>query len=121
MSSLSVVPPSEPREVAVLMDRVRLHRRAVIGITLAGTLAMAAVAFLLPNMYRAQATLLPPAQEESGLGIVNLLRGIGVPGVNVPTRVATADVFLAVLKSRRVGEEMVQRFNLRERYKQKYV
>jgi uncharacterized protein involved in exopolysaccharide biosynthesis len=60
--------------------------------------------------------LLPPSEEDTGVGLSSLLKGIGVPGVKVPTQSEPADVFVAILKSRRVNEEIVRRFNLRSLY-----
>jgi uncharacterized protein involved in exopolysaccharide biosynthesis len=79
------------------------------------------IAFLLPPWYQAEAALLPPGEEETGLGISTLLRGMSVPGVKLPTQVTPADVFIAVLKSRRINQEIVERFGLKKVYKSRYM
>lgn len=106
-------------ELAAVWDRVRSHARTIALVVGAATVLTGAVAFVLPQWYRATASLLPPSEEESGFGIANLLKGIGVPGVKVPTQAAPADVFVAVLSSRRVNEEIVKRFDLQRRYKRR--
>jgi hypothetical protein len=73
----------------------------------------------MPPWFRAQASLLPPSEEESTLGIASLLKGIGVPGVKVPTQTTPSDVFVAILESRRINEEMVRRFDLMRVYKKR--
>lgn len=106
-------------ELSVLWDRIWSARRTIGTLVVAACLLVAGISFILPPWYRAESSLLPPSEEESGLGLVSLLKGIGVPGVKVPTQAAPADVFLAILESRRLAEEMAERFNLRERYKKK--
>ena len=103
-----------------LWNRVWARRGAIASIVLAGTLAVGVVAFLLPPWYRASAELLPPTEEEGGLGLATLLRGVGVPGVKIPTEISLADVFIVVLGSQRVGTQMVERFDLKKLYKCKY-
>lgn len=102
-------------ELSRLWDRVYAHRRAILWLVLVSTVIVGAIAFLLPTWYRAEASLLPPSEELS-FGVGNLLKGIGVPGVKVPTQATPAEVFLAILESRRVSEEMVRRFDLQRRY-----
>src|SRR4029077_19076429 len=74
----------------------------------------------LPPWYRAQTSLLPPSEEESGFGIASLFRGIGVPGIKIPTQATPAEVFEAVLQSRRVNDEIVRQFDLRTLYHKKF-
>jgi uncharacterized protein involved in exopolysaccharide biosynthesis len=106
-------------ELGAVWDRVRTRLRTIALVVGAATALTAGVAMLLPQWYRATASLLPPSEEESGFGIANLLKGIGVPGVKVPTQATPADVFVAVLSSRRVNEEVVRRFELQKRYRRK--
>ena len=100
-------------------QRILARRRQIFTLTLLSTLAVAGVAFLLPNWYKANAELLPPSEEDSAFGLASLLKGIAVPGIKLPTQVTPADVFKVVLESRRVGEEMVNRFDLKRLYKKK--
>jgi tyrosine-protein kinase Etk/Wzc len=107
-------------ELGRLWDRVHARRRAILWLVIVSTVIVGAVAFLLPSWYRAEASLLPPGDEAS-FGLGNLLKGIGVPGVKVPTQATPADVFLAILESRRASEEMVQRFDLKRRYHKRFM
>jgi uncharacterized protein involved in exopolysaccharide biosynthesis len=108
-------------ELASVWDRLWAARIRVLQWVLAATVLTAIVAFLLPTWYRAEATLLPPSEEESGMNLSSLLRGIGVAGVKVPTQAAPADVFVAILESRRLNEEIVNRFDLKKIYRRKLV
>jgi uncharacterized protein involved in exopolysaccharide biosynthesis len=104
-----------------LMNRLWRRRRLIGGTVIVATLLTALAAFLLPPWFRAQASLLPPAEEESGLGLARLLRGVAVPGVTIPGQATLADVFLAVLESRRINEEVVKRFDLKNLYRRRLV
>ena len=103
-------------DLAGLWDRIKAQRRTIGGLVGVATLVTLIVALLLPPWYRAQAVLLPPSEEQSGFGISNLLRGLAVPGVRVPTEATPADVFVAILESRTIGEQVVRRFDLQRRY-----
>lgn len=92
-----------------------------MALVISTTLIAGVVAFILPPWYRAEAELLPPSEEDSGFSLASLLRGIAVPGVRVPTAVTPADVFIVVLQSRRVNDQVVKRFDLMKRYKKKYM
>ena len=107
-------------ELSTLVQRTWAYRRPIGILVLAATLVTAVVAFRLPPWYRATGTLLPPGEEETGFGIARLLKGMSVPGFKVPTQATPADVFLAVLESRRISREIVDRFDLKRRYQKKF-
>src|SRR5262245_55137926 len=115
--------PPEPEEqtldLGALWQRLRRRWRRIAAITGSAAVLSVLLALLMPSWYRASASLLPPGDEDSAFGLSSLLKGIGVPGVKVPTQSQPADVFVAILKSRRVNEEVVRRFDLRTRYKKK--
>lgn len=106
-------------ELGVLLDRVGAQRRVIFWTTLLSALTVGVIAWFMPPWYRAQASLLPPSEGDSGFGFASMLKGIGVPGIKVPTEAAPADVFVAVLESRRIGGEIVRRFNLQAIYKKR--
>ena len=114
---------SSERVIAIgeLWQRVWARRRGVALLVLAATVVTTVIAFVLPPWYQAQASLLPPSEEETGIGIASLFRGIGVPGIKIPTTATPAEVFQAILESRRVNEEVVRRFDLLHRYKRHFV
>lgn len=108
-------------EVSNVWTQVWAHRRPVMIMTLAGTAIALIVAFLLPPWYKATGSLLPPSEEDTSFSVTRLLRGVAVPGVSLPTQASPADVFLAILESRRVNAAIVERFDLKKRYKKKYM
>ena len=103
-----------------LWDRVWVRRLSILAWALGAAVVVAVIAFLMPNWYRADVELLPPTEEDSGVGIASLLRGVGVPGVKIPTEVSPAEVFMVILKSRRINEQMVSRFDLKKLYKRRF-
>jgi uncharacterized protein involved in exopolysaccharide biosynthesis len=108
-------------ELAPLWARVWSRRRLIAATALGSALIMVVVSLVVPKWYRAEAALLPPSEEESGLKLTSLLRGIGVPGLKVPTQASPADVFIAIMESRTVSHEMAERFDLKQRYKEKHL
>ncbi len=106
-------------ELATLWDRVWARRRTIGMAVGAVTALTVVVALLLPPWYRAQAVLLPPSEEQSGFGIASLVRGLAMPGVRIPTEATPADVFIAILESRTVSQQVVERFELQKRYRKK--
>ncbi len=106
-------------ELKPLWERIWSRRLSIVSLTVAGALVGLVLAFVLPPWYRAEAVLLPPSESETGFGLVSLLRGIAVPGITIPTQATPADVFLAVLGSRTLNEDVVRRFDLQHRYHRK--
>jgi len=80
------------------------------------TIITAVIVFLLPSWYRAEAVLLPPSDNDSGFGPASLLHAIAVPGISIPSPSTGAEVFIAILESRTVGEQVVREFNLQALY-----
>lgn len=105
----------------VFWDRVSARRLAITWLVLISTTLVGIVAWLLPPWYRAQASLLPPSEDEGSVGFATLLKGVGVPGIRVPTQASPADVYIAVLASRRINEEIVRRFELQRLYKRHFL
>ncbi|HOT98414.1 MAG TPA: Wzz/FepE/Etk N-terminal domain-containing protein [bacterium] len=83
--------------------RWRIVRNTVL--VAAGALLLA---FLLPRRYVAVTTLLPPPEQQSS-AMAGLLSDIKVPGIALPEQSTTSDIFLEMLRSRSVGERVLQR------------
>ena len=103
----------------VMLSRLWAYRRPIAMFVAVATLLTAVVAVLTPSWYQASATLLPPTEEDSSFGIARLLKGVAVPGIKIPTQATPADVFIAVLDSRRLREELINRYDLKKEYKLK--
>jgi uncharacterized protein involved in exopolysaccharide biosynthesis len=107
--------------ISPLWNRVWARRQSILLLVLVATLVTGVAAFLLPVWYRADAELLPPTDDESGLSLGGLLRGVAVSGVKIPNEVTPVEVFAVILKSRTINQQMVDRFQLRALYKKRFM
>jgi uncharacterized protein involved in exopolysaccharide biosynthesis len=97
--------------------RVVVKRKWLLGTIVVGAFVISLiVSFLLPKIYAATTSILPPQQEGSssfgaGLagklpeGLINLAGGLG-------TMKSPADVWVGILKSQTIKEATIDRFNL---------
>jgi len=108
---------NEPDMIEVLLVLAREKKR-ILQITVAAALLATIVAFLLPKMYTATATLLPPQQKQSTLnlmlGQLGALAGLG--GASDLGLKNPADLFVAMLRSRTIEDNLINRFDLRKVY-----
>ncbi|HEV2620168.1 MAG TPA: Wzz/FepE/Etk N-terminal domain-containing protein [Acidobacteriaceae bacterium] len=110
--------PGEEKEdeidVAALVQTLRGGKRTIIRATAAGFAVATILAFMLPPRYTSSTSFVPPglnggssmasalAGQLSALGGGELLGGIKNPG----------DLYVGMLKSRSIKEELVKRFDL---------
>ncbi len=89
----------------------------ILSMTFAGALVMTVVAFLLPPMYTATASIMPPQQQQSAasalLGQLGPLASAAGGGLGFKT---PADIYVAILGSRTIADDLIQSFNLRQLY-----
>ena len=92
---------------------------SILGITLAGGLIMAVAAFLLPPMYTATASIMPPQQQQSTaaalLGQLGPIAAVAGSNLGIKT---PADLYIGILGSRTIADDLVQTFELRRLYDQ---
>lgn len=121
----SVPKPAYDDEVSLLdYWRVIWKRRWVIGgLFSAAVLTAMVVSFQMPKIYESTATLLPSLDSKEGGGLGALLSAGGAAqslGISMPGAPATpTDLFVAMLKSRIMADEVIKRFNLKELYEAK--
>jgi tyrosine-protein kinase Etk/Wzc len=107
--------------IIVLAER----KQIIFKITIAFALIAGIISLLLPKMYTATVTLLPPQQGSSmsaalasqlgSLGGMAALAGGGL-GLKNPN-----DMYVAMLKSNTVEDAMIQHYGLMQEYKKKYL
>lgn len=96
-------------------QRQFLFRRAVIALA-----ASTIIAFLIPVRYTSTTRLMPP--DQAGQGITSMLAAVGkatgdIGGVSGLLGLkTTGDLFVGVLQSRSVADELVNKFDLRKVY-----
>jgi tyrosine-protein kinase Etk/Wzc len=118
-----------PEDEVNLLDywRVLVKRRKMIGVLcLSAVLIALVVSLLMPKIYESTATLLPQleSKEAGGLGALLAATGAGGAaqglGISLPGMSATpTDIFVAMLKSRIMADEVIKKFNLMELYDKK--
>ena len=93
------------------------YKNTIIAVTLAAAILAAIISLLLPKMYTATATILPPQQNQSAataltgqIGVLSALSGADL-GLKNPS-----DLFVALLKSRSIQDGIVDQFDLRRVY-----
>src|SRR3954451_14016639 len=101
---------------------VLLKHRFLIGATAACITCAGGVAcFMLPPVYSAEASILPPQQPQSSLaafasGALGGLAGVGGVGASLGLK-NPADLYIGILKSRTIAESTIDQFDLRRTYK----
>lgn len=107
-------------------DVLTEHRRLIGGLCLAGMLATLSISLLLPNVYESTASILPQLDSKEMGTLATLLAspaaggmaqnlGLGLPAM--PT--TPTDVFVSIVKSRVMADEVIGRFKLMDRYREK--
>ena len=102
------------------------RRKAIIAFCTVVVLATLGWSFMLPKIFESTATLLPQLESNDGLGLGALLASGGAGtaaqtlGISLPGAPATpTDVFLAMLKSRIMADDVIRQFNLMDRFDNK--
>ena len=89
----------------------------ILKVTLAAALLAVIVAMLLPKMYTATTTVLPPQQNQSTamamLGQLGAIAGLGSADLGLKN---PDDLFVAMLGSRTIEDRLIDRFDLRRVY-----
>jgi len=98
------------------------HKRIVLGVPFAAAVAAAGISLLLPNVYIGTARIMPPQQSASAAsallgqlgvfsgGLTGAVAGLGLRSPN--------DLYVGMLKSRTVADDLVARFDLKKVYRQ---
>src|SRR5271165_1414955 len=111
--------PAKPDIIEVLLVLAR-EKRPILLFTVGVAVLATIVSFLLPKIYTATTTILPPQQKQSALtsmlGQIGALAGLGASDLGLKN---PADVFVAMLTSRTIEDNLINRFDLRKAYRVK--
>jgi capsule polysaccharide export protein KpsE/RkpR len=121
---LILAPEEEPGGKGKTVARLSLlwdHRRLLLRCAAIGLVASTLIAFLIPVRYTATTQLMPPDQAGQGMASmlaalsksVGDLGGIGTELLGLKT---TGDMFVGVLHSRTVADDLINKFDLRKVY-----
>ena len=111
---------SRPIARTTVAEIMEAHWRLIAIVSLSGLLLSTVIATLLPNKYTAIARILPPQQGQASVATALLaqLGGLASIAGNVGPR-TIADTYAGLLRSRTVGDSLIDRFDLRNIYREK--
>src|SRR5215472_18454795 len=119
-----VLPATEETETDFLDRFIVLAERKIFILKFVGLAAVLSsiVALLLPNFYAANTKLMPPQQSPSSANaVLNQLGPLGIlAGSQLGMRNAS-DLYVDVLRSRTVADNLIQRFSLMQVYNKKKI
>ena len=104
--------------VWLLFDVLARRRGLLLGIVATVTLAAVVISLVLPSWYAAEVVLLPPKDIKIATGSYSAVEQIAsmTEGLTLPMMVTPSDLYARILKSRRISEAIIDRFDLRNRY-----
>jgi capsule polysaccharide export protein KpsE/RkpR len=109
-------------------------RRLLGRVTGLGLLTSLVIAFVIPTRYRSTARLMPPDQGSSGMGMAMMAAATSLSGGSSGNSVSqlggglgslagdllgirnSSDLFVGMLHSRTVQDDLINKFNLKKRY-----
>lgn len=98
------------------------HKKFILGFPIVVAVLAAGITLLLPNIYTGTSKIVPPQQSQSSASAVLAqlggLAGVagGVAGIKNPN-----DLYVGMLKSRTVADNLVQRFDLVRVYESRFL
>jgi len=100
---------------------VRTRLRLIVVLCVIAVLATMAYSLWLPKIYESTVTILTPDERASrSLGLATALAASGitqsVPGLSMPSMTPQRDIVVSILKSRTMAQDVVERFQLQQRY-----
>ena len=103
----------------LFLEMIARRRGLIFTLVFLATVAAVVIALLLPKWYTATALLLPPPDDSVRSGLADLTEiNLYTGGVRAPGLVTPNDVYARMLRSRRIADKIIERFNLSERYGQ---
>jgi capsule polysaccharide export protein KpsE/RkpR len=110
--------PSAVARLRLLWEKRRLLFRAAVS----GLLVSTAIAFLIPKRFESSVLLMPP-DDQSGSGMMlaatlasKVSGSLGGIASDVLGMKSTGDLFIGILRSRTVQDEVIDKFDLRKVY-----
>jgi len=104
---------------------LKKHGRVILGLVFVSVFVAGFYSyFVMTKIYESKASILAP--KESGGGGAGLAAALAASGAGqflgglIPGGGTSRDVFVAILKSRTMGQELVDRFRLKEYYKAQF-
>ncbi len=101
--------------ISIVMRR----KKMILGVFSIVAIAALATSLLLPPTYSSKATLLPPQQQSSSVSaLMGQLGGLAGAAGSLAGLKNPNDLYVGMLQSRTVADNIIARYKLEERYKQ---
>jgi uncharacterized protein involved in exopolysaccharide biosynthesis len=115
------------RRMVTRLRNAWTRRQTIVRVTCSGFLLSAIASFLIPRRYVSSARLMPPDQSSSGSGLAMLAAASGGAGSSLGSLAggilglkSSGALFIGILQSRTVRDDLVQRFQLQKIYGDRY-
>ena len=111
------------REIVAKLEVLWENRRSLFRAAVCGLIIATLIAFLIPKQFESTTRLMPP-DDSSGAGMAVLASlsgkagGLGSLAGDMLGVKSTGDLFVGVLKSRTVQDDVIQKLDLRKVYRQ---
>jgi uncharacterized protein involved in exopolysaccharide biosynthesis len=113
---------------ADMLATLSCHSRTIFWTISVTALVSAAVAFLIPVEYTAEAVILTPQHAEPSLSAMAQLAGVGpgmgLSGLSLLSGLGLrnpSDLYVGILESRTIADALIKRFQLKKVYNDKYL
>ncbi len=111
-------PPEDGISLIDLLIVLAKHKWLIIGLPLLVGICAAVYSLSLPPIYTATAKILPPqASQSSAAAMLSQMGGMGGSAGAALGMKNPNEMYVAMLKSRTVADNMIQRFGLMDAYK----
>jgi tyrosine-protein kinase Etk/Wzc len=115
--------PVDGEEISLLDLAIVLakHKKLILGLPLVAAIVAAVISLLLQNIYTSASKILPPQQNQSSTAaaILGQLGGVaGLVGTALPGLKNPSDLYVGVLRSRTIADNIIARFNLKTLYEE---
>jgi uncharacterized protein involved in exopolysaccharide biosynthesis len=93
------------------------HKKKIFFLPIMATVIAIATTFVMPNVYRSTAKLLPPQQTQSGAAaLLSQLGGLGGAVAGGAGLKTPNDLYVGMLRSRTIGDKLIAKFDLKKVY-----
>lgn len=111
------IPVKRDKDILDILIVLAKNKRSVLGIPLLVGILAGAGTFLFPDIYKANTKLLPPQQAQSGAAaLLSQLGSVAGAAASAAGVKSPNDLYIGMLKSRRVSDKIISRFNLQKVY-----
>ncbi len=98
-----------------LVSIIRWRKQILVNMIVVGIVA-AIVSLMLPEWFRARASLIPSSDEPVVPGVVRALQDIGGVGAELASHAANPGFYVEILNSYNIAERLVNQFELQDAY-----